>query len=176
MKSTNLFVIAVLVFFLNFQTSYSAYASEFAPLPDHLSCLDQNNEALPVENAQVIQWKVNTPDQTLKRALIQGTVTQVYNDHTGHSHFAINIDDRPSGDIEVIYNDEFGALPAIQVGMSVIACGDYITVGPHAHLPSPMGAIIHWVHYNPGNRDGGAHKSGFLIINGKPYGATAPRM
>jgi len=162
-------------FCLGFSVSNLSWASEFLDLPGHLTCLDQNNEALPFENDQVIQWKVSTPDQTLRRALVKGVVAQVYHDHTGHSHFAIDIDARSGGDLEVIYNDEFGALPEIQEGMSVVACGDYITVGPHAHLPSPMGAIIHWVHYNPGNRDGGVHKSGFLIINGKPYG-IAPRM
>jgi len=165
--------IRVLALFLSSQVFYSAFAAEIPTLPNHLTCLDQNHEALPYENNQVIQWKVNTPDQTLKRALIQGTITQVYPDKTGHDHFAMNIDSSPSGDIEVIYNSEFGALPNLKPGMNVVACGDYITVGPQAHAPSPMGAIIHWVHYNPGDRDGGAHNSGFLIINGTPYG-TAP--
>lgn len=173
MKLTNCSVLAL---FLSFSAQSFAVTSDAPNLPNHLTCLDQNHDALPFENSQVIQWKTNTPDQTLKRALIEGTVTQVYNDHTGHSHFAINIDDQPTGDIEVIYNDEFGALPTIQTGMKVVACGDYITVGPHAHLPSPMGAIIHWVHYNPGNRDGGLHKDGFLIVNGIPYGSTAPKV
>ena len=106
----------------------------------------------------------------MKRALIQGVVTQLYSNKTGHTHFAISIDGDTRGDIEVIYNDEFGNLPMIQAGMQVVACGDYITVGPKARLPSPMGAIIHWVHYNPGDRDGGRHKHGFLVINGKTFG------
>ena len=164
--------IHVLALFLSFQVYQLAAAAEIPNLPDHLTCLDQNHEALPYENDQVIQWKRNTPDQTMRRALIQGTITQQYADQTGHTHFAINIDSSPNGDIEVIYNDEFGELPRLQPGMTVVACGDYITVGPHARLPSPMGAIIHWVHYNPGNRDGGVHNSGFLIINGKPYGIS----
>jgi hypothetical protein len=72
----------------------------------------------------------------------------------------------------VIYNIEFGALPALSIGMNVAACGDYITVGPNAQLPSPEPAIIHWVHVNPGTRDGGAHPSGFLVINNQAYGLT----
>ncbi len=167
--------IRVLVLFLGFQANLVASAAEIPILPNNLTCLDLNHEALPYQNEQVIQWKRNTPDQTLKRALVEGTVAQIYNDKTGHAHFAISLVDNSKGDIEVIYNDEFGQLPMIRTGMKVVACGDYITVGPKARLPSPMGAIIHWVHYNPGNRDGGAHKNGFLIINGIPYG-TAPKL
>ena len=169
--------IRVLALFLSFQAYQVASAStaEIPTLPNNLTCLDKNHEALPFQNEQVIQWKKNTPDQTLKRALVQGTVSQIFNSKTGHSHFAINLDTDAKGDLEVIYNDDFGNLPAIQVGMKVVACGDYITVGPQAKLPSPMGAIIHWVHYNPGDRDGGAHKHGFLIVNNKPYG-TAPKL
>lgn len=101
-------------------------------------------------------------------------MTKIYPSRTGHTHFAIDLNGDRSGDLEVIYNDEFGELPRIQVGMQITACGDYITVGPRARLPSPMGAIIHWVHYNPGDRDGGRHPHGFLIISGKPYGFTNP--
>jgi hypothetical protein len=97
-------------------------------------------------------------------------VTNVYPDKTGHAHFAINLDQSSAGDIEIIYNDEFGALPRLQPGTQVVACGDYITAGPRSRLPSPMGAIIHWVHYNPGTRDGGAHPHGFLYIGGQVYG------
>lgn len=141
--------------------------------PPNIVCLDEKHESLPYLNQEVMDWKVSTPDQTLKRALIYGTVTQVFSKRTGHTHFAISIDGDASGDIEVIYNDDFGALPPIKPGMSTVACGDYITVGPKARLPSPMGAIIHWLHHNPGDRDGGKHKHGFLIINGKTYGASS---
>lgn len=167
--------VRVLALFLGFQSLGFAFVSsinQVPTLPGHLTCLDLNHEALPFQNEQVMQWKVSTPDQTIKRALIEGTVTQRFSDHSGHVHFAINIDIKPEGDIEVIYNNNFGSLPSIQVGMRVIACGDYITVGPRARRPSPMGAIIHWVHYNPGDRDGGKHKHGFLIINEKPFGTS----
>ncbi len=167
--------IRVLALFLSFQAYQLSSAAEFPTLPNNLTCLDKNHEMLPFLNQEVLEWKSNTPDQTLKRALVQGTVSQLYSNKTGHSHFAIDLDANGKGDLEVIYNDEFGTLPPITIGMKIVACGDYITVGPKARLPSPMGAIIHWVHYNPGNRDGGAHKHGFLIVNGKPYG-IAPKI
>jgi hypothetical protein len=163
----------LLVLFLGFNTYQLASAVEIPNLPNHLTCLDHQHEALPYLNEQVIQWKKSTPDQTLKRALVNGVVTQIYPSKTGHAHFAITLDGDAKGDLEVIYNDDFGRLPAVQTGMKVVACGDYITVGPKARLPSPMGAIIHWVHHNPGDRDGGAHKHGFLIINGTPYGTAS---
>lgn len=167
--------IRVLALFLGFQTYSFAFGPEVPQLPSNLTCLDQQHEAMPYLNQAVLEWKRNTPNQTLKRALVQGTVVQVYPSKTGHAHFAINLDDQSGGDLEVIYNDDFGKLPPIQLGMKIVACGDYITVGPNARLPSPMGAIIHWLHYNPGDRDNGVHKHGFLIINGKPYG-TAPKI
>ena len=134
------------------------------------TCLDERHQALPLNNAQVVQWRESTQDQFRSRAYVQGVVTNIYPDRTGHTHFALNLDQVHGGDIEIIYNQEFGALPNIRPGMTVVACGDYITVGPQARLPSPMGAIIHWVHYNPGTRDGGVHPDGFLLIDGRIYG------
>lgn len=162
--------LGVLALVMSFNVFQTATAFEVPVLPKNLTCLDQNHEMMPFRNQEVLQWKQSTPDQTLKRALVQGVVTQMYPSKTGHTHFAIDLNGDRKGDLEVIYNDNFGGLPTVSVGTKVVACGDYITVGPRARLPSPMGAIIHWVHYNPGNRDGGKHKHGFLIINGKPFG------
>lgn len=142
-------------------------ASRAAPNP---SCLDPYRQSLPVNNAEPLRWKQSTPDQFKARAYVQGVLTDLYPDRTGHTHFAIDLDGKPGGDIEIIYNQKFGDLPVLRVGMMVQACGDYITVGPRAHRPSPMGAIVHWVHYNPGDRDGGRHPHGFLIIQGQLYG------
>lgn len=159
-------------FALVFFSSLNAFA--YVPLPGNLHCVGDSHDAIEFNNPQVMQWKASTADQFHARGLVQGTVTQVYPNKTGHTHFAINIDSAGGGDIEIIYNDEFGALPALKPGMVVSACGDYITVGPKARLPSPMGAIIHWVHFNPGNRDGGVHPSGFLVINNQAYGFNTP--
>jgi hypothetical protein len=168
--------IRVLALSLSLTAFGSVAFAEIPILPNNLTCLDTNHDAMPYQNTEVLQWKRSTPDQTLKRALINGVVTGMYPSKTGHTHFSISIDGDRIGDIEVIYNDEFGSLPAIQVGHTVVACGDYITVGPRARLPSPMGAIIHWLHHNPGDRDGGRHKHGFLIINGRPYGIPTSRL
>jgi hypothetical protein len=168
--------IRVLALSLSLITFGSVAFAEIPILPNNLTCLDTNHEAMPYQNTEVLQWKRSTPDQTLKRALINGVVTGIYASKTGHTHFSMSIDGDRIGDIEVIYNDDFGSLPAIQVGQAVVACGDYITVGPRARLPSPMGAIIHWLHHNPGDRDGGRHKHGFLIINGRPYGIPTSRL
>ena len=146
----------------------SVYA---APVPP--DCFDQKRRLLQANNAQVIQWRENTPNQFQSRALVQGVITQIYPEKTGHAHFALNLDQDPAGDIEIIYNQDFGDLPALAPGMQVAACGDYITAGPKSRLPSPMGAIIHWVHYNPGDRDGGAHPHGYLMINGTVYGFSS---
>ncbi|MBC7397366.1 MAG: hypothetical protein H7333_07970 [Bdellovibrionales bacterium] len=158
-----------LLFFFGLQSNAAFAANENgAPdLPNNLQCLDQQHQAMNYNNNQVLQWEKSTSDQYLSRGLVQGKITQVYPNKNGHTHFALNLG---AGGIEIIYNDEFGELPALQVGMTVSACGDYITVGPNARLPSPMPAILHWVHYNPGDRDGGRHPSGFLVIEGKAYG------
>ncbi len=143
-------------------------------LPNNITCLDNHHQSLGFMNSQVLQWKANTQNQYTNRAMVQGPIVKLLPDHTGHTHFGITLGQNQGGDLEVIYNDEFGELPPLSVGTPVIACGDYITVGRGAHLPSPFGAIIHWVHFNPGTRDGGAHPGGFLVINGKPYGFTNP--
>jgi len=146
----------------------SAHAASNPP-----DCFDRGQRLLTVNNPQVLEWRSTTQDQFQARALIQGTITTLYPEKTGHAHFAVNLDHQPQGDIEIIYNQEFGELPQLRPGMKVSACGDYITAGPRSRLPSPMGAIIHWVHYNPGDRDGGAHPHGFLMIDGTVYGFSS---
>jgi hypothetical protein len=168
--------IRVLALSLSLMTFGSVAFAEIPILPNNLTCLNTSHEPMPYQNNEVLQWKRSTPDQTLKRALVNGVITGIYPSKTGHTHFSVSIDGDRIGDLEVIYNDDFGALPQIQIGMAVVACGDYITVGPRARLPSPMGAIIHWLHHNPGDRDGGRHKHGFLIINGRPYGIPTSRL
>jgi len=138
-------------------------------LAQGIQCLDDSGRAIPVSNNQVLQWKSTTSNQFLARSHVKGVVMDVYPDHTGHNHFAIDLDSNPRDGLEVVYNTSFGALPAIRVGMTVEACGDYITSNDATseYPASPMGAIIHWVHRNPSPQ---GHKSGFLIINGQVYG------
>lgn len=131
-------------------------------------CMNQG-QALPISNQQVIAWKHSTANQFLARAHVVGTLTRLYPDHSGHTHFEIQLAPTPDGTLEIVYNQSFGALPALSPGMTVEACGDYITSiaqsGPYP--ASPDGAILHWVHRNP---SGQGHDSGFLVINGAVCG------
>ncbi len=125
-------------------------------------------QVLPVNNAQVLQWKQTTKNQFHSRGHVQGKLVQIYPDHSGHHHFEVQIGATPADSIEVIYNEAFGRLPQTQVGDSVEACGDYITStsqsGPYP--ASPDGAILHWIHRSPN----GSHESGYLAINGTVCG------
>ncbi|MBC7395993.1 MAG: DUF3465 domain-containing protein [Bdellovibrionales bacterium] len=132
-------------------------------------CLDNKGKALPVIDQQVIQWKSTTANQFLARARVQGVVSDIFPDHNGHTHFAIILSANPKDNLEIIYNQSFGALPHIAVGMNVEACGDYITsdAATTQYPASPAGAILHWIHRNPSSH---GHASGYLMINGALYG------
>jgi hypothetical protein len=122
-----------------------------------------------MDDPQVVTWKTSTANQFLARAHVQGPIKALYPDQTGHAHFAIQIGPEDSDLLEVIYNLSFESLPPLSVGMTVEACGDYITSNAQAgpYPPSPDGAIIHWLHRNP---SGHGHDSGFLAIDGIVYG------
>lgn len=124
---------------------------------------------IPVNNQQVLHWKRTTSNQFRERARIQGVVVDVFPDKNGHEHFEINIGKHGEDVIEVIYNQDFGAVPNVRVGMQVEACGDYITsTAPSGPYPaSPSGAIIHWVHMNPKHR---GHEAGYMMLDGVLYG------
>ena len=139
-------------------------------LPNGLQCMDKQKGALGLGNDQVLGWLKTTQNSFSARAMVQGKIIKRYPDRTDHAHFAIDLNGDGQGDLEVIYQNDFGNLPDLQPGMMVVACGDYIT--DHAH--SPNGGIIHWVHCNPGDRDGGVHPSGFVMINGQVFGYSAP--
>jgi hypothetical protein len=134
-----------------------------AALPD---CLSQG-QVLPINNAQVLDWKTSTQNQFLARGHIKGLLAHMYPDHNGHTHMEVMLDSTPGHGIEVIYNQSFGALPTLTPGMVIESCGDYITsIAPTGKYPaSPDGAILHWVH-----RGGGSHASGYVSVNGVVYG------
>lgn len=155
--------------FLLFTTSLWAGA----PVASIPQCLDKGR-VLAVDNAQALQWKFNTANQFAARSHIKGVVSYVYPDKNGHNHFQINVGTHGDETIEVIYNKSFGSLPQIKSGITVEACGDYITSNaPTAQYePSPDGAIIHWVHRSD---KPSKHDHGFLVISGKLYGFKAGR-
>jgi hypothetical protein len=139
-----------------------------APSRGSRVCWDNDTDsALSVNNDEVLEWKRKTKAQYKDRALVKGTVVREIRSRSTHEHFEIRIGQGRTDVLEVVYNREFGELPAIQPGMQVEACGDYITV-----KNSPSGAIIHWVHYNPGDRDGGKHEHGYVVLDGVQYGHT----
>lgn len=145
-----------------FSINYSSFAA--TPNLDE-TCLD-HGKPLDVINEQIIKWKSSTANAFLARARIEGTVDQVFPDHSGHRHFSLKIGPNPTDHIEVIYNLSFGALPVPTIGMSAEACGDYITsiAQTGSYPPSPDGGIIHWVHRSPHG-----HEPGYVILNGIKY-------
>jgi len=147
-------------------------AAEETNLPD---CLDRNRQVIRGDNnEEVLRWKEETKNQYKDRALIKGVLVGITLDRRSHLQLEVNlVGDENSRDvrnhIEVIYNKSFGEVAAVSPGMTVEACGDYITSNAQSgpYKPSPMGAILHWVHKsNTPNR----HASGFLAIDGKVYG------
>ncbi len=155
--------ILVLVLSLSFLVAEKSlgFSENSANIP---ACLNDQRQPIALDNQVVIQMKVSTPNSYRTRALVSGMVTKIYDDHSGHRHFALQIGPLPTNTLEVIYNEEFGRFPAFGVGSKVVACGDYITANKNTQYPaSPDGAIIHWVHKAPSPD---RHPSGYLVING----------
>lgn len=128
---------------------------------------------LGINNSQILQWKKSTRNSFEARGHVKGPLTRLYSDRNGHAHFQIQIGNSSGETLEVIYNEAFGSLPDdIEVGVTVEACGDYITSNSRSgpYPASPDGAIIHWVHMNPQHS---GHPSGFLIIGGVLFGMDA---
>ena len=146
---------------LDFDQGYSL--QNFSQVDE--TCLS-HGKPLDIINGQVLTWKTSTANAFLARARIQGTVDQLFPDHSGHRHFSLKIGPQAQDHIEVIYNLSFGKLPVPKMGDSVEACGDYITsIAQTGSYPaSPDGGIIHWVHRSPGH-----HEQGYVILNGVKY-------
>ncbi|MBC7693703.1 MAG: DUF3465 domain-containing protein [Methylotenera sp.] len=134
-----------------------------------------NGQDIGINNAEVIHWKHTTKNQFLARAHVQGTVSKVFPDHSGHKHFEIKLDAGAGETLEIVYNLSFGKLPALAAGMPVEACGDYITsnAATSAYPASPDGAILHWLHGTGKGQGSGlatAHDAGYLEISDVIYG------
>ncbi len=154
--------LVIFSFLMLFSINFNAISAE-AALDE--TCMD-HGKPLDVINEQIIKWKSSTANAFLARARIQGTVDQVFPDHSGHRHFSLKIGPNPTDHIEVIYNLSFGSLPVPSIGMPAEACGDYITsiAQTGSYPPSPDGGIIHWVHRSPHG-----HEAGYVILNGTKY-------
>jgi hypothetical protein len=139
-------------------------------------CLVSRNVPMTVNNEEIVRWKDSQPNQFRERGLITGRFVTFLVNKTSHLHIDVELDTPPidprdkfSNHLEVIYNREFGDVTNIKPGDRVAACGDFITAtkqsGPYP--PSPVGAIIHWVHKSNNTRK---HADGFLMINNEVYG------
>lgn len=142
--------------------SFSAFADP--------ACLDKKIK-LAINNAQVIQWEKSTPNAYKARGYVTGPISRVFPPRNNHDHFEIRLGNGTGEVLEVVFSHDFGTLPELKEGMIVTACGDYITSTAQTgtYPPSPSGAIIHWIHYNPGDRDK-RHEHGFTVVDGKLYG------
>jgi hypothetical protein len=132
-------------------------------------CMSRS-ESVPINDEQALQWKVSTPNQFKARGHISGVLVKEYPEATAHGHMQVRIGPNLTDTIEVIYNEDFGAIPqAIPPGAQIEACGDYITSNEATpqYKPSPDGALIHWLHRSPRPE---SHDGGFLIIDGSVYG------
>ena len=131
-------------------------------------CMNQG-QVLPVMNEQALQWRETQASGFKTRALISGTVDEVFPDQTGHRHFSLKVGPNPGDHIEVIYNESFGAMPLPQTGEEAQACGDYIVATQQngGYAASPDGALVHWVHKNT---DHSSHDNGYVVLNGVVYG------
>jgi hypothetical protein len=152
-----------------------SFTAEASNLP---ACLGKDKKPMAPNNEQVLNWKENSPNQYKDRGFVMGKLVGVTLDRKSHLQLAIDIGVAGSPQareeqIEIIYNKEFGSVGSFTSGMDVAACGDYITAREKAgnYVPSPLGAIIHWVHVSP---DPKKHASGFLAINGKVFGQQMP--
>jgi hypothetical protein len=138
------------------------------------ACMDEDGSPMAPNNDKVVAWKKSTPNHFLNRGFVTGKIVGVKDNGT-HFHIEIAMDgeeDDYAGHIEIVYNYDFGSIPNIPVGGTLVACGDYITSTQGGRYPpSPVGAIVHWVHMSP---DPYRHASGFLAINGVLYGSQNP--
>ncbi len=136
-------------------------------------CLGNHGEVLPVNNQNVLNLETSTANQYLTRAHVKGVIGQIYADRNGHNHFQAIIGSDSSQTVEIVYSQDFGPLPDLSPGMTVEACGDYITSTEDTseYPASPDRAIIHWVHKS----DSAKHPSGFVMINGSLFGQGASK-
>ena len=142
------------------------------------SCLNFQHDQIQINNEEVIRWKTTTPNSFKDRGFISGKLSEILVERNGHLHFDVNLSPLSgqsdlSDHIEVVYNKQFGVVEHFPVGADIVACGDYITSTAQngKFPPSPMGAIVHWVHMSP---DLDRHPSGFLVVNGRLAGQHNP--
>jgi hypothetical protein len=135
-------------------------------------CMSGGRE-LGLDNNQALSLKKTAPLGQTLRAHVAGQVTRVFSDHSNHAHFEIMIGNAATDTLEVVYSEDFGALPDPSIGAQVETCGDFINSNaPFKSYPaSPSGAIIHWVHRS----DSASHDSGYVMLDNVVYGNGADK-
>ena len=133
--------------------------------------------AIPIDNARALELK-NSNSGAAIRANVAGKIDRIFNVQcnskgTCHDHFEIKLGPKDKDVLEVVYSNDFGDLPKLQVGDDVQACGDFINTSapPKAGPASPSGAIIHWVHKSTCMD----HETGFVSVNGTLFGQDKDR-
>lgn len=149
-------------------TAFLANASAFAYIENAKMpvCL-YGPEEMKVDNEQVLGYKTETQNQFKARGFVSGTLDGPIKKDGDHFKFILRIGAGPRDTVEIIYNKSFGSLPPTNPGMKITVCGDYITARAPSggYQASPAGALIHWVHYNPGNRSSSRlHEHGFIMF------------
>jgi hypothetical protein len=168
MTKTALFALLALT-----ASTFSALAATPPP------CLDANGRTMALDNDAVLSLKKTAPLGKSIRARAGGKVTRLFPDKsnsggTTHAHFEVSLDGTNEGVLEVVYSEDFGAMPDPAVGAYVETCGDFINAyaNQNGYPPSPSKAIIHWVHRS---NNEAKHKSGYVMLDNTLYGHGADR-
>ena len=168
MKTRQMFVSVLLgLSFISGTSSFASHSKKPKPTTDAPVCVDDQGNILPLDDAQAIAYKTNTPNGSTSRVHASGPITKLYPNASGHNHFEISLGSESGDKLEVVYNISFGALPSLKLGMTVEVCGDFINsyAPENGYQASPDGAIIHWIH-----KTTSSHPAGFTIVNGVLYG------
>jgi len=162
--------------FLALLFCFPAFAASAGKVP---TCLDDARRPMRIDNSRVLDLKRTTRSGYHDRGFVRGPLLSVVS--TKGSHVRLDVYIGPEGSeprgaetsIELVYNRAFGQLGnRLEAGMDVVACGDFVNAFKQngRYPPSPLGAIIHWLHMSPRPN----HVSGFLMIDGKLFGQHNP--
>lgn len=148
--------------------SISSFAFlENSVVPD---CMAGKQE-IRINNEQVLNLKKTARNGVEYRAFVAGRLVQSPWIKNKHVRFIMSIGPDKKDLLEVIYNLKFGAMPQISPTAEIKVCGDFINSNQrhNGYDASPAGAVIHWVHFNPGTREM-QHEHGFIMVDDKLVG------
>ena len=91
-------------------SSVASHSKKPKPTTDAPVCVDDQGNILPLDDAQAIAYKTNTPNGSTSRVHASGPITKLYPNASGHNHFEISLGSESGDKLEVVYNISFGAL------------------------------------------------------------------